>query len=325
MKTNQRIGVPFQDAGLSVRVYSNLVLSSKGPNGTNARAVLLAIAKHANWETGIAFPGTKRLQDATDLSERSIRNALRNLESAGWLSTQKKKGQNCIHSHNEYELCVPQTALEPADCAVTDRQDMPVGIAQPANNAQPTGKIRPANRHDVPLNSSENYILTSKRERNALSQIGDWGPGEEDRMFCEEKGHSPDVLFAKFALHSKSKGREYADWSAAFRKWVTDERRSSVAASGVMAGAKLRANVQPASEAMRAYVEQNPNIDDFRRLPDTVELRYEGSETHFEELRKALYPANHSASPAIDQAPNQSIGSWIKRLSESKTLHVRKD
>ena len=324
MKTNQRIGIPYQDAGLASWDYPNLVLSSKGPNGTNARVVLVAISQHAGWTTGIAFPGMKLLQDKTDLSERSIRNALRKLESAGWLSTKKKKGQNCIHSHNEYELCVPQTAQEPADCAVTDRQDMPVGIAQPANNARPTGKIRPANRHHVPLNSSENYILTSKREGKALSQIGDWRPGEEDRMFCEGKGHNPDVLFTKFKFHCESKGREYVDWSAAFRKWVTDERTSPVAASGVMAGAKSNANVQSPSEPLRAFVEQHPDIDDFRRLPDNVDLRYKGSETHFYELRKDLYPASHSASPAIDQTPNQSIVSLVKSLSESKTLHVRK-
>ena len=57
--------------------------------GSTAFTVYCCIKSHASFKTGEAFPGLSRLAELTSFSDRQIRRALRDLESMGYLTTQK--------------------------------------------------------------------------------------------------------------------------------------------------------------------------------------------------------------------------------------------
>ena len=62
--------------------------------GPTAFTVYACIKAHASFKTGEAFPGLEALARLTGLSERQIRRALRDLETMGYLSTERDGRRN---------------------------------------------------------------------------------------------------------------------------------------------------------------------------------------------------------------------------------------
>lgn len=75
--------------------------------GIPSRLVLLALADHHNQETGRCDPSIARLCRSTGLSERSVRNGLRELEKLKVISTVERKrrtGRGKINLTNRYRI-----------------------------------------------------------------------------------------------------------------------------------------------------------------------------------------------------------------------------
>lgn len=60
------------------------------------KLVLLSLAEHAN-DSGGCWPSTARLRELTGLSERAIRNAVRELEKLGLLICRQGRGKTSSH------------------------------------------------------------------------------------------------------------------------------------------------------------------------------------------------------------------------------------
>lgn len=72
-----------------------------------ARLVLLALSNRHNQETGRCDPSIETISKDTQLSERSVRNALRELEQSKVLSTvhrQRRTGRGKLNLTNRYRL-----------------------------------------------------------------------------------------------------------------------------------------------------------------------------------------------------------------------------
>lgn len=77
------------------------------PMGAPARLVLLALANHHNQETGRCDPSVGRLVKTTQLCERAVRTALRELETLKLIVTvlrQQKTGRGKRNLTSRYRL-----------------------------------------------------------------------------------------------------------------------------------------------------------------------------------------------------------------------------
>ena len=89
-----------------------------------AGKVLAALADHADQRKLTCFPAISTLMRETQVSERGVRYALRKLEAAGAILTERSRGR----SSSLYRLMIP---LNPADSAPSNR-----GVSPPSNPAR---------------------------------------------------------------------------------------------------------------------------------------------------------------------------------------------
>lgn len=104
------------------------------------KLVLIALANYAD-EENRCFPSVKKLVAETQLSDRAIRNAIRQLIEAGLVEKTERRRANGTQTSDEFRLCF-QTARgavsQPAPDAVCEPDRLHVVPVQTARRAGPT-------------------------------------------------------------------------------------------------------------------------------------------------------------------------------------------
>lgn len=165
-------------------------LARDGSLHPNTKAVLLAIASHAD-ERRQAFPGVALLQQETGLAERSVRRALLEAETAGWLRRTRRK------SGNLYLLLWPEPAPggrsdRPPEAAETglvgpvpleqdQEQDQGTDPPEPDGSCPPSSLPDGVSRTEAAalvfdawaqtMRSPARVVLTEKRRRRILDRL----------------------------------------------------------------------------------------------------------------------------------------------------------
>lgn len=197
-----------------------------------AKFVLVALADHAD-EAGLCWPSIARLRQYTCLSERAVRGAIRALEAAGLLATDKRDGLN-----SRYTLAV-RSSYGP-------RQEMPgCAEATPAGDAGDPGSTCRGGGQEMPgtpagdapepsitVNEpSMNRSVVRRAERAPRETQGTrlpvgWVPSPPEEDFAAELGIDPAATTDRFrdywAAQPGAKGRK-ADWPATWRNWCRRE------------------------------------------------------------------------------------------------------
>jgi len=108
----------------------NLVCAvlDRGPADLAEMAVLLAIADSADKDSGEAWPSQKTIARRSRQTDRSVRNVLRRLRSAGWITWEKRLRANGSQASNVYTLDLAMLGEAP-------RNDVP---PTPRNHVPPT-------------------------------------------------------------------------------------------------------------------------------------------------------------------------------------------
>lgn len=151
-----------------------------------AKLVLFALAEHAD-EVGLCWPSIARLHRHTELSERAIRNALRDLETAGLIVTETRDGQP-----SRYRLTVSG--------GVPPRHETP-GSEQntPAPDAGEGGTSCRGGRHVVPGTPARGApkpikepisepSVNHKRRAAPIVALPEWLPQDAWAEWCRHKG-----------------------------------------------------------------------------------------------------------------------------------------
>ena len=120
------------------------------------KAVLMALADFAN-ESGECWPSVRAVCEWTCLSERAVRNAIRDLESAGHIVCDGSRRR----TSNKYTL-----TPNPAPRAELTRQEMPpagdAGLDNPAGDAELTRHHVPSTRQEMP--STRQQVPPNRKE-----------------------------------------------------------------------------------------------------------------------------------------------------------------
>lgn len=182
------------------------------------RAVLVALAFHADADTLVAWPSIALLARETAFSADTCRRAIRRLMDRGVIAAELSPGRRA----NKYRLVALQPSLlasvEPsppatvADSNRSQQQSQPLLLAsQPSLPATRTGKNRQRTGNGA-----------HKRTR-ATAAPGSFTVTDVMREWAAREGVPPDRLdgeTARFLDHHRSKGNTFKDWEAAWRNWM---------------------------------------------------------------------------------------------------------
>ena len=150
-----------------------------------AGKVLAALADHADQRKLTCFPAISTLMRETQVSERGVRYALRKLEAAGAILTERSRGR----SSSLYRLLIP---LNPADSAPSNR-----GVSPPSNPA----RIAPSNPARIaPLNGARIAPLTDLSSEQSKKEL----LKQQQERAREASGEASTTPAAAAAIDSSS-------------------------------------------------------------------------------------------------------------------------
>lgn len=204
----------------------------------DARLVLIAIADYARDDGTNAYPSVATLAKKANISIRSARNALRQLEDSGEIETTPSDGGGKERT-NIYRVILP--GLNP-ESEPTPRQNLP-----PAKSAP--GKIRSLPRQNLPptpaksaadpVTDPETMIQVRSRakkpKRQETAYPEDFGITTEMQRWFDSRPELANLDIDKateqWANSMQAKGYTYADWRMAWRngmlnaaKWASERR-----------------------------------------------------------------------------------------------------
>lgn len=163
-----------------------------------AKAVLNALAFHANDFSGQAWPSVARLERFTALARRSVQNGLRRLVAEGLIEDKgpSKKGSVI------YQLRLPETP--------------PIEQGGAPDAPPPVQDVHPPRAGGAPKESGNN-----QKEQTRAPLTLDWKPGEQTLAWLKERWPDADVTVEveRFINRNLAEGKEITNVDAAFRAW----------------------------------------------------------------------------------------------------------
>ena len=245
-----------------------------GAIGPSQRLVLLRLADHADEEWS-CWPTLESLQRHTSLSERTVRTALRQLETMGalrveqrfrrssryylrqgWRPSAEAKGADAAPftgaAAEHDENCSDIKSLDVTPDAIGGKGANGAPLSPKGGNSRPlptvargqNSSLKGAKSADLGGSSCpQNHHRTIKEPsggerasaRSTPRPLEDWHPGEDDRQFAAERGLDPDAIWERFQRHFRAKGGVCADWSARWQLWCLEDSPKAPAAGGVAA------------------------------------------------------------------------------------------
>lgn len=190
---------------------------------TATRAVFTSLVMHADSE-GRCYPSHGRLGKATDLGKSSVIRSVNALEAAGWLVRERVAPP----ASTRYLLTVPQAdrpTVEPSQ-----RQTLTV---------PETDLDRPTVGHEL-LKELPKEPRGADRKGLKRSIPDGWAPNEKHLEIAKQRGLDFSQESERFRDYCEANAKKYADFDAAFRKWL----RSDFQAPGPGAKAPAADNVR---------------------------------------------------------------------------------
>ena len=195
--------------------------------GPTAKSVLTALADCHNSETGACFPSIDTLAEMTELSRRSVINALEKLESLGTIRRFLRRHPSSHRPINFYELLIVgdnQEAVQDVRCD----QDAAVHVVPAAVHlVQPSSASGAAeqctNKSDTPVTSTTsvfnrnlNRNVNRKRTHEGAHNVSDTSFSEEERRvktaFLRERALQMQCQREHGVPYKNVKSRLFEEW-----------------------------------------------------------------------------------------------------------------
>lgn len=158
------------------------------------KSVLLALANHADPD-GYCYPSIKRICLYTALSERTVQNALRRLEDAGFITAKERIGTSNLYKMHPRTSCTqPPQEVHPTPAAAAPKPSY--------NHQEPSGN--------------------SNRARKSHRLPPDWNPDDGDLEWARQAYPNVEVKDEtdRFRDYWIGNGKSMVDWRATWRNWI---------------------------------------------------------------------------------------------------------
>lgn len=150
--------------------YQLMAWAAEQTTGSITRkAVLLSLANAANHHTGRCFPSVERIARETEASERTVRRALDELESAGLITRERRRREDGTLGTYEYAFPADNATASPPD---TD--DRTSGQPRP----QPAVRATALNQEDEQEGEQETDTARAREPEGATIVLSS-GPPEQ--------------------------------------------------------------------------------------------------------------------------------------------------
>src|SRR5262245_46148871 len=87
--------------------WERAVKSDNGPKSSTTRHVLLTLGTHVRRGESLGWPGIRRLERETALSNRAVIDHLRDAVAGGWVRCEFRKPPGGSYDCNVYTLAIP--------------------------------------------------------------------------------------------------------------------------------------------------------------------------------------------------------------------------
>lgn len=113
-----------------------------GPQSRSEMLVLMVLADGANAETAYTYPSLQFIAEGARMSVRSVRYALRALESDGWIISDPRTRENGSQASSGYTIQIDKLGLKPLEEVRADakRKRAIRNISPPARTAGTPGR-----------------------------------------------------------------------------------------------------------------------------------------------------------------------------------------
>jgi len=144
--------------------------------------IMIVLLNHAD-DSGKAWPSQSRIASQTGLSDRCVRNNLRELCDSGWLKASEKFGQTTI-----YDIATPEPRSEtPERDSCAPRNDVPHSPSEPRNDVPTTPERRSAQPERRSGNPGTTFLLSTQEptKNQPLNQTSAEPPeknGQEQKL-----------------------------------------------------------------------------------------------------------------------------------------------
>lgn len=206
------------------------------------KAVLIALCNYAD-EDGKSWPSIRRICRDTEFSERTVREALRELEAAGFVTKDERRTEDGAMRSNLYTLrlsdrgqislprghMAPPREREPQGTLALAQGDSGRGAGGTPGVAPPEPSLRTKKERKIPpLPSEETPNGVSVKRGSALPD--DWTPQEThygkasaESLDAEWVNDQADA-FRDWALANRNRPvARKADWDRTFHSWLRRE------------------------------------------------------------------------------------------------------
>jgi hypothetical protein len=185
-----------------------------GPENGTERMLLLALADHCD-DAGHAYPSMAGLAQKACVTERGARQIMRRLEADGWVKTRIGGGRG---GKSQYHILMENPERQTGN-------EKP-GMPNPEPESAKPGTPLPETRNGGSPEPSVTIIEPSIREtRKRARKVGIEPDAVLSQQFRDIASNLTDAeasaQFIRFRDSAIANGRSYADWTAAWRNWLT--------------------------------------------------------------------------------------------------------
>ena len=179
--------------------------------------VLLALADQAN-DAGRCWPSAAHIAKRARCSDRYVRQVISELQSAGWLSIEERRGRSSMYTVTTPE---PRFTPEPqlrGEPQATPEKPSPLNPSSPHPGTPVQGTPE--------LGFTQNHQVTTKEPSEAKKATRktpyppDWEPAANQITYADEHNIDVWVEADKFRTRNLRDGSKYANWDMAFASWL---------------------------------------------------------------------------------------------------------
>lgn len=201
------------------------------------KLVLIAVANYAD-EKGRCWPSQERLAADTEITDRSIREALKKLEAAGFLTrTHRQVNGNkrqtdiiqLVYSHRKFTTQPPEDISggppEDDDTATGSSRQNPPEAGSGKPSIEPSLEEPSARGADAPAGQIIPFppVAIPEKQKRLSRLPTDFTLTPERIAFARKEGMADETArreFDKFTGHHGAKGSKFLDWNLAWQNWV---------------------------------------------------------------------------------------------------------
>lgn len=180
---------------------------------TTQKFVLVALADMAD-ERNTCFPGQERLASMIGASVSTVHRAVKELETAGYVSRVQRRGSDGMRTSDRYHLNVNRS-----DCKVGAESHRSSEVGSPVNDAALTGHSDRVTTREPPVEPP--VLLSPDESDDAGTLIPD--------AWCPNRGHADKAAslhldvnreHSRFRAHAERTHRRLKNWNAGFTNWL---------------------------------------------------------------------------------------------------------